>query len=273
VSFQIALVQRASKLAPSDAQVRLELVSLRAQIASQRRKDQASFGGLFERGEIFEEENVRSSFETAGAASSSAAVGGSSSSATGASASASSGATPSAASAVSRTKEFLSEYLTGVQELARKEQEAKQQQKRPERRSDDASAPSAASASSAGSSSSSAASLPSDASLAALYADARSKFGLDLSDPLVQEELRRMQEHHKRTGEFAPPPPEADETAAGDAAAAAEQAQSSGRAHSVRSNGPVKAAVTPTDLSSSGWLGPLLFSLIFAAALRWMRIL
>ena len=100
-----------------------------------------------------------------------------------------------------------------------------------------------------------------------MYADARAKFGLDLSDPLVQEELRRLQEHHRRTGQFGLPPESAQ--SAGESG----PAPKAGRGGGVRSSGATKEAVAPADLSSSGWLGPFLFSLIFAIALRWMRIL
>jgi hypothetical protein len=236
------------------------LTQLRADKAAQAQKDQCNFGGLFERGEIFEQQSdgsVRSSFESASGSSNKPVSSASSSSSPG---------LPAGADA-ERTKEFLAEYLQTFRE-----------QKRREEAGDIGNAAATASAAADVSTqkrSQPAGSFapPSAESLAALYADAKQNFGLDLSDPLIQEELRRLQEEH-RSGKYKPG--QRDEERDSSANSSSSTGSSSSKPRPAKrggASGALPGDLTSSDAQSSGWIGPMLFCLLLAAALRWMHIL
>jgi hypothetical protein len=241
------------------------LTQLRADKAAQAQKDQRSFGGLFERGEIFEQQpdgSVRSSFESASGSSNKPVPSASSSSSAG---------IPPGADA-ERTKEFLAEYLQTFREQKRREGAGG---------GGDTAAASAATTA-AGStqkrsqpagSSSAPPPPPSAESLAALYADAKRNFGLDLSDPLIQEELRRLQEEH-RSGKYKPG--QRDEERGSSANSGSSTGSSPSKPRTTKrggSSGALPGDLTSSDVQSSGWAGPMLFCVLLAAALRWMHIL
>lgn len=240
-----------------------ELSSLRRQVLQQHQKDRSTFGGLFERGEIFEGDAPQSAFDTAPLSRPTAPE------------------ADTQTTGIDQTKKFMSDYLAGLREQADKDRLKKgaaaptkpPPEPKPTSRNDDedevdAEFDTSASAASSSSSRSSfpygpsgSSSSPSPESLASMYADARDRFGIDLSDPLVQGELARLQAEHHRTGQM-------QSERERDARHARNQTRASGGAAKSPSPQPM-----PSDLTASSWIGPMLFCIIVAAALKWMRIL
>jgi hypothetical protein len=222
----------------------------------QQQKDQTAFGGMFERGEIFDGEQPKSSFDDA---------------------------TPAAASTThdshpnqdDRTKQFMADYLSGF-----RDQSLKQRQHQPSVAPHQSSSKHTRHANSTDSDDDvesvidtrhgrpfpmapSTGVAPSPASLAAMYADARQNFGLDLSDPIIQEELRRIQEEHKRTGKT-------HSELRKEAQAAA--AKGVGRISVSSSKSVPEGDTVTSDFNGGSWIGPLLFCMIIGFALRWMGL-
>lgn len=289
----LALLTRASKLSPKDATIAAELQRLRATLERQREKDKKHFGGFLQRKDGLTDSDAEEEAATArkqqrnntAAAASSSAASSASTSASTSSAAASAPSSGVSMAAADQTKQFLSSYLAGFREQAAKDRAAGKlppaaaaTSKSKKADSDDDEVDGSIDTSSASARRSRVPVGPSASSnedLASLYADALANFGLDLSDPLVQQELQRLQEEHKRTGKLARPPPEDDEPASASASAAA----SSSKARPPRElqKRHRDGALGPSDLASTEpttWRGGfMLFCIILAAALRWMKIL
>jgi hypothetical protein len=97
---------------------------------------------------------------------------------------------------------------------------------------------------------------PTAASVARVFSEARSKFGLDLSDPIVQEELLRMQEEHRRTGKIGVGEEELRQT---------EEMVTKFRETQLAEKTSERAAS-----SSQGWIVPTLGCVLLALVLRWL---
>ena len=293
----LALLTRASKLSPKDAVIAAELTRLRTTLDRQREKDKKHFGGFLQRKEALTESEAEEEAETerkkqrANTAAASASAASSSASAAVSASTSASAASPSAGvsmAAADQTKQFLSSYLAGFREQAAKDRAAgklpqsaakAKPRKAPDADGDDDVDDSLDTSSASALRSRAPAGVPStNEDLASLYADARANFGLDLSDPLVQQELQRLQDEHRRTGKIAKPADEDSNSASASVSA--------GRAASSSSSLPPRVelqkrhrdgALGPSDLASTepaAWRGGfVLFCIIVAAVMRWMKIL
>jgi len=235
----IALLRRACRLAPNDVRLSSYLRDIEDRARKQKVKDLTTFGGMFERGKLNIDE---------------AADDGKTSDTQPTSAHQEDGGDGTVdesnqlppSERLDQTKQFLSDYLTGFQELKKKATQKSAIGPGSSASLDEPAPPIPSSTFPVGPS-------PSPDALAAMYAEARDRFGLDLSDPLVQEELRRLQMAELNPNTACNPSNPSTRVTG-------KRAQ---RRHADGMN---------ADLASSGWLGPLLFCLVFAILLRWMGI-
>ena len=268
LDHSIPLLERAAKLAPKDALIAKELVKLQQFHRQQRMKDEQSFGGLFDRGEIFDHDetgNVRSSFHA-----NQSGIDNHFSAATSPSASATSSSSNSTAAKDDRTKKFIEEYLTGFRQQANIEKQKKNGANRRNVMADstpgdefDAEVDTSAAA----------LRPPTLSDLASVYSDARRNFGIDLSDPIVQQELKRLQEEHRRTGKtYYQREEEANEKRKKDERTKNNANASTTRQSATKSSLSSSSNPIPTDFTSSNLIGPVLFSLIILLCLKWIGI-